>query len=100
MNSCCFKLGFGRIWGNISFPPCFGCVSLLFASLSVFENIDLCVVEVEVERKKLKKIKDLHNKIWSILAGRRLVKTIMKVLVDMKINSLSIIPIPILNVFA
>jgi hypothetical protein len=94
-------LGFGGIWGNISSPPCLGCVSLFFARLNVFENIDLCVIEeVEVECKKLKRIKNLHNKIWSILASRKLVKTIVKVLVDMKINSLSIILIPILNVFA
>ncbi len=61
MNSCCSKLGFGGIWGNISSLPCFGCVSHFFASLSVFENIDLCVVEeVEVECKKLKRIKDFE----------------------------------------
>jgi hypothetical protein len=90
-----------RIWGNISSAPCFGCVSLFFASLSVFENIDLCVVEeVEVECKKLKRIKDLHNKIWRILASGRPIKTIVKVLVDMETNSLNIILIPILNVFA
>jgi len=72
-----------------------------FASLSVFENIDLCMVEeVEVECKKFLKIKDLYNKIWSIFASKRFVKTIVKVLVDMKINSLNIIPISILNVFA
>jgi hypothetical protein len=58
------------------------------------------VEEVEVECKKLKKIKDLYNKIWSIFASKRFVKTIVKVLVDMKINSLNIIPISILNVFA
>jgi hypothetical protein len=94
-------LAFEGIWGNISYPPCFDCVSFFFTSLSVFENIDLCVVEeVEVECKKLRRIKYLHNKIWTILASGRLVKIIVKVLVDMETNSLSIIFIHILNVFA
>jgi hypothetical protein len=81
--------------------PNFGCVSFFLASLGVFESINLCVVKHVEFVKKLKEIKDLHKKILLVLQIENLSRLLLKVmLVDMKTNSLSIIVIFILNVFA
>jgi len=96
-------MGFWREMGQHFLSSLFLVVYHFFlASLGVFENIDLCVVKhVKFKCDKTKGIKDLHKKIWSVLQIENLSRFLVKVmLVDLKTNSLSIIMILVLNVFA
>lgn len=77
LNSCCFifKQGFGGKQDSISSMTFFCYVSFFLCKLVFLEKCYFCGRIGRGMWRKLTKTKDLHNKIWSILASKGHVKT-------------------------